>query len=83
MTQKKHTQNEEMEFDYKDTVALKQFLTKFNRIVPRKYSGNSLKTQKKLAVAIKRARYMALLPYVVDPRHNTHYEYEKKENSLI
>lgn len=57
--------------DYKDTVFLKQFLSKFNRIVPRQYSGTTLKNQKRLATAIKRARYMALLPYVVDPRHTT------------
>lgn len=64
--------------DYKDTVSLKHHLTKFNRIIPRKYSGTSLKTQKKIATAIKRARYMALLPYVVDPRHTTHVDYENK-----
>lgn len=60
--------------DYKDTVLLKQFLTKFNRIIPRQYSGTTLKNQKKIATAIKRARYMALLPYVVDPRHTTFVE---------
>ncbi len=54
--------------DYKDTDFLKQYLTKFNRIVPRKYSGTTLRNQKRLAQAIKRARYMALLPYVIDPR---------------
>lgn len=54
--------------DYKDTVFLKKFLTKFNRIVPRYYSGTTLRNQKKLATAIKRARYMALLPYVIDVR---------------
>jgi small subunit ribosomal protein S18 len=52
--------------DYKDTAFLKQYLTKFNRIVPRYYSGVSLANQKKLATAIKRARYMALLPYVLE-----------------
>lgn len=57
--------------DYKDTLFLKKFLTKFNRIIPRQYSGTTLKNQKKIATAIKRARYMALLPYVVDPRHTT------------
>lgn len=51
--------------DYKDTALLKQYLTKFNRIIPRYYSGVSLSNQKKLAQAIKRARYMALLPYVL------------------
>lgn len=52
--------------DYKDTVFLKQYLTKFNRIIPRYYSGVSLSNQKKLAQAVKRARYMALLPYVLE-----------------
>ena len=54
--------------DYKDTTFLKKYLTKFNRIIPRYYSGTSLRNQKKLAVAIKRARYMALLPYVLEVR---------------
>ena len=52
--------------DYKDTVFLKQYLTKFNRIIPRYYSGVSLSNQKQLAVAVKRARYMALMPYVLE-----------------
>ena len=52
------------QIDYKDT----EFLTKFNKIIPRYYSGTTLKNQKKLATAIKRARYMALLPYVLDAR---------------
>ncbi len=51
--------------DYKDTETLKKYLTKFNRIIPRYYSGVSLKNQKELARAIKRARYMSLLPYVL------------------
>lgn len=52
--------------DYKDVTLLKKYLTKFNRIVPRYYSGVTLSNQKKLANAIKRARYMALLPYVLE-----------------
>lgn len=68
--------------DYKDTVFLKQFLTKFNRIVPRQYSGTTLKNQKKIANAIKRARYMALLPYVVDPRHTTFVARENANSGL-
>jgi small subunit ribosomal protein S18 len=54
--------------DYKDTELLKKYLTKFNRIIPRYYSGTTLGNQKKLATAIKRARFMALLPYVIDVR---------------
>lgn len=52
--------------DYKDVTLLKKFITKFNKITPRYYSETSLKTQKRLARAIKRARYMALMPYVLD-----------------
>lgn len=59
--------------DYKDTVFLKKFLTKFNRIIPRYYSGTSLRNQKKLAVAVKRARYMALLPYVLEVRASVNH----------
>lgn len=59
-----------IKIDYKDTETLKKYLTKFNRIVPRYYSGVSLKNQKELARAIKRARYMALLPYVLEFRHS-------------
>jgi small subunit ribosomal protein S18 len=57
--------------DYKDTVFLRQYITKFNKIVPRYYSDVALKNQRKLAQAIKRARYMALLPYVLNPRATT------------
>lgn len=66
--------------DYKDTTFLKQFLTKFNKIIPRQYTGTTLKNQKKIAAAVKRARYMALLPYVVDPRHTT---FVAQENSTL
>jgi len=52
--------------DYKDIELLKKYLTKFNKIVPRYYSGVSLKNQKKLARAIKIARHMALLQYVLN-----------------
>ncbi|MDD2891633.1 MAG: 30S ribosomal protein S18 [Candidatus Gracilibacteria bacterium] len=57
--------------DYKDTTFLRQYITKFNKIVPRYYSNVALKNQRKLAQAIKRARYMALLPYVLNPRATT------------
>ncbi len=53
-----------MNIDYKNTELLANYLTKFGKIVPRYYSGVSLKNQKKLAKAIKRARMMALLPFV-------------------
>lgn len=54
------------DLDYKDVETLKKYITKFNKIVPRYYSGVCLKHQKKLSTTIKQARYMALLPYVLD-----------------
>jgi small subunit ribosomal protein S18 len=50
--------------DYKDTELLKKFLNPHARILGKKRTGVSTEYQKKLAVAVKRARYMALLPYV-------------------
>jgi small subunit ribosomal protein S18 len=50
---------------YKDTNNLKRYLSSFGKIVPRKRSGVCAWHQRKLAAAIKRARFMALLPFVV------------------
>lgn len=50
--------------DYKNVELLSKYITKFGKIVPRYYSGVCLKNQKKLATAIKRARIVALLPFV-------------------
>jgi small subunit ribosomal protein S18 len=52
--------------DYKDPEYLLKFINEQGKIVPRRVSGNSLKFQRKVAVAIKRARHLALLPYVAD-----------------
>ncbi|RLD96012.1 MAG: 30S ribosomal protein S18 [Bacteroidetes bacterium] len=52
--------------DYKDPEFLKKFLNEQGKILPRRLTGTSLKFQRKIAVAIKRARHLALLPYVVD-----------------
>ncbi|NQT84982.1 30S ribosomal protein S18 [bacterium] len=52
--------------DYKDVSILRKFLTDRAKIFPRRTSGNCAKHQRQLAVAIKRARYMALLPCVVE-----------------
>lgn len=56
---------EGVEINYKDTELLKKYISKFGKIVPRYYTGVSLKNQKKLAREIKRARMMALLPFIV------------------
>ena len=52
--------------DYKDAEFLKKFINEQGRMLPRRITGNSLKYQRKVAVAIKKARQMALLPYLVD-----------------
>ncbi|MEX1012547.1 MAG: 30S ribosomal protein S18 [Waddliaceae bacterium] len=52
------------EIDYKDVETLEQFITERGKILPRRISGVSAYHQKKLSNAIKRARYMALLPFV-------------------
>ncbi|MBN2093952.1 MAG: 30S ribosomal protein S18 [Candidatus Zambryskibacteria bacterium] len=50
--------------DYKDTELLKKFINPHARILSKKKTGVSAEYQKKLALAIKRARFMALLPYL-------------------
>jgi small subunit ribosomal protein S18 len=52
--------------DYKDTDFLGQFLNEQGKILPRRITGTSLKYQRKVATAIKRARHIAILPYVTD-----------------
>lgn len=52
--------------DYKDIDFLKKFLNEQGKILPRRLTGNSLKYQRKLSDAVKKARQMALLPYVTD-----------------
>ncbi len=50
--------------DYKDVEVLKKFLNPHARMVSKKFSGVSSKSQRKLATAIKRARFMGLIPFV-------------------
>ena len=52
--------------DYKDPDFLIRFLNEQGKILPRRITGNSLKFQRKVAQAVKRARQIALLPYVSD-----------------
>lgn len=52
--------------DYKDPEFLKKFVNEQGKILPRRITGTSLKYQRKVAKAIKRARHLALLPYVTD-----------------
>jgi small subunit ribosomal protein S18 len=52
--------------DYKDADFLMKFVNEQGKILPRRITGTSTKYQKKVAQAIKRARHLALLPYVAD-----------------
>lgn len=51
------------EIDYKDLELLKGFVTETGKIVPSRITGTKAKYQRQLAKAVKRARYLALLPY--------------------
>lgn len=52
--------------DYKDTVRLRKFISERGKILPRRISGACAKHQRQLTTAIKRARVVALLPYISD-----------------
>ena len=52
--------------DYKDPEFLKKFLNEQGKILPRRITGTPVKYQKKVATAVKRARHLALLPYLTD-----------------
>mgnify|MGYP000454068799 FL=1 len=52
--------------DYKDPEFLKKFLNEQGKILPRRITGTSLKYQRKVGQAVKRARLIALLPFVTD-----------------
>lgn len=58
------TANGITKIDYKDTDLLKKFISERGKILPRRVTGTCAKYQRKLTVAIKRSRQMALLPYV-------------------
>ena len=60
------TKNNITNIDYKDVELLKKFIAPNGKIMPRRATGTKAKYQRELAVAIKRARQMALLPYVQD-----------------
>ena len=54
------------QIDYKDVARLRKFISESAKILPRRVSGTCAKHQRDLNTAIKRARYMALLPYISD-----------------
>ncbi|MFT4653066.1 MAG: small subunit ribosomal protein S18 [Patiriisocius sp.] len=52
-----------VQIDYKDIALLKNYITESGKIVPSRITGTSAKYQRQLSTAIKRARFLALLPY--------------------
>jgi small subunit ribosomal protein S18 len=52
--------------DYKDPNFLKKFVNEQGKVLPRRLTGTSLKYQRKVGQAVKRARHIALMPYVAD-----------------
>ncbi|MEX0811942.1 MAG: 30S ribosomal protein S18 [Chitinophagales bacterium] len=52
--------------DYKDPNFLLKFVNEQGKLYPRRLTGNSLKFQRKVSTAVKRARHLALMPYVAD-----------------
>ena len=57
---------ENNEIDYKDVAKLRKYISERGKILPRRITGNCAKHQRALTVAIKRARHIALMPYVQD-----------------
>ncbi len=57
------SQNNIRHIDYKDTEIIKKFLNPHGRIISRKKTGVSARSQRQLATAVKYARFMGLLPY--------------------
>lgn len=62
------TSNNITRIDYKDTDLLKKFISERGKILPRRVTGTSAKWQRRLTVAVKRARIMALLPFVAEEK---------------
>jgi small subunit ribosomal protein S18 len=57
------TAEDTVEIDYKDLNTLRQYLTETGKIVPSRITGTKARYQRQLALAIKRARFLALIPY--------------------
>ena len=59
-------ENHDEDFDYKNDKKWRRYITDRGKITPRRMTGNCAKHQRKMTTAVKRARYMALLPYTTD-----------------
>lgn len=68
MFRRKRTLDPNISIDYKDPEQLKRFITDRGKIIPRRISGATASQQREITNSIKRARYLALLPYTVAHR---------------
>jgi small subunit ribosomal protein S18 len=59
-------ENDEIYIDYKDEKKLQRFITEEGKIIPKRVTGTCAKHQRELVAAIKRARHLAILPFVND-----------------
>ena len=57
---------ENNEIDYKDVAKLRKYVSERGKILPRRITGNCAKHQRALTVAVKRARHLAMMPYIQD-----------------
>ena len=62
----KFCENKDYDFNYKNEKKLRNYITDRGKIIPRRMTGTCAKHQRKLTTAIKRARYMAILPFTSD-----------------
>ena len=62
----KFCENKDFDFNYKNEKKLRHFISDRGKILPRRMTGTCAKHQRKLTQAIKRARYMALLPFTTE-----------------
>jgi len=62
----KFCENKDFDFNYKNEKKLRNYITERGKILPRRMSGTCAKHQRKLTTAIKRARYMAILPFTAE-----------------
>ncbi|MBP3718554.1 MAG: 30S ribosomal protein S18 [Eubacterium sp.] len=58
--------DENQVIDYKDAALLRKYISERGKILPRRITGNCAKHQRELTVAVKRARQLALVPYVIE-----------------
>ena len=58
--------DENQKIDYKDANTLRKYISERGKILPRRITGSCAKHQRELTVAIKRARHVALIPYVIE-----------------